>query len=368
MAELCTALGRRGHRVEMISTTVDGPHDLAGPIGVPVQEEAFVSTVFPVITPREYTTSPALARWLWLNALRFDVVHIHSVYRFTTLAAARICRLRSVPYVFHPHGALTAHHRAHHRGRKWAYELLERGNARHAGATVWESDREQAEAGAAGWPRGSMIWSGVWVPDLDLSRRKQGEVMFLGRLAEKKGVDLLIDAFARVTATHPNAYLRLVGPDPDNRAAALAARAERLGLVGKVRFDGVLLDDAKHEALSSASIHVLPSADESFGAAAIEAMAYGTPTIVTRAFPFAGELEGVNGCVVVDREPEALAQGMSYLLESEERARALGLNAREFVASHFSWDLIAERFEALYLGLTSRPQRREVAFAVEEAL
>ena len=369
MAELCTALGGLGHHVELVSTTLDGPDDLAVPTGVAIQEEGFVSTAFPVVTPRSYTFSPSLVRWLWRNVERFDVVHVHSVYLFTTFAAARISAAKRVPYVWHPHGALTDHHRPRHRRRKAVYErLIEWPNARGAAGAVWESEREQVEAVEAGWPVGSVVWSGAWVPQLDRdAERRPDEVVFLGRLAEKKGVDLLVEAFARVAAIRPGARLRFVGPDDGGRAAALAARAEALGVRDRVSFEGFVGGERKKDALQRAAVHVLPSADESFGAAAIEAMAYATPVVLTKAFPFWEEACRHDACVVVDRDPASIADGILSLLNDRSRARTVGENGHAFVADRFSWERIACELTRLYTDAVARSNalREPSARAVE---
>jgi glycosyltransferase involved in cell wall biosynthesis len=359
MAELCTALSALGHHVELVSTTVDGPGELDVPTGVAIQDDGFLATAFPVTYPREYTFSPALVRWLWRNVTRFDVVHIHSIYRFTTVAAAAVCRKRSVPYVLHPHGALTSYHRGHHQWRKDLYErAVDRPIARGAGTVIWESEREQSEAAATGWPSGSVVWSGVWIPVLsEEDARREGEVVFLGRLAEKKGVDLLIEAFALVLESHPGAHLRIIGPAEEGKATALASRAAELGIAEQVTFEGVLHGMEKDDALRRASIHVAPSADESFGASAIEAMAYSTPVVLTRAFPFYEELEAEGGCVVAERTPEAIAEGISLLLNAESRAEEIGGRGRAFVASRFAWDAIARRLERMYRELSDRTHR-----------
>ena len=350
MAELCAALGALGHQVELASTTLDGPYDLCVPTGVAAEEDGFSAIVFPVAHPRGYTFSPSLSRWLWRNIGRFDIVHVHGIYLFVTLAVARICRARGVPYVMHPHGALTAYHRAHNSGRKRVYELaLERSHARHAATLIWESERERAEAVDAGWPEGSVVWSGVHVPTLDPDAvRRRGEIVFLGRVSAKKGVDTLVEAFARVVAVRSDARLRIIGPDEDGRSRALARRAAELGIADHIAFEGIALGEQKDDALRRAWLHVLPSADESFGAAAVEALAYATPVVLTRAFPFADELERGGGCVLVDREPASVADGMLRLLVDEQWARRAGRNGRSFVAERFSWSVIARQLAEVY--------------------
>jgi glycosyltransferase involved in cell wall biosynthesis len=232
---------------------------------------------------------------------------------------------------------------------------VDRPIARGAGTVIWESQREQSEAVATGWPSGSVVWSGVWIPALsEEDARRKGEVVFLGRLAEKKGVDLLIEAFALVLESNPGAYLRIIGPGEKGKASALASRAAELGIAEHVAFEGVLRGAEKDDALRRASIHVLPSADESFGASAIEAMAYSTPVVLTRAFPFHEELETAGGCVVADRTPEAVAEAISLLLADRSQANEIGARGRAFVASRFAWDVIACQLVRMYRDLSGR--------------
>ena len=106
--------------------------------------------------------------------------------------------------------------------------------------------------------------------------------LFLARLHRKKGCDLLIEAFARVASAHPNLDLVMAGPDEGGLRPQLEERKRRsLGIAGRVHWTGMLEDDLKWGALRSAEAFVLPSHQENFGVAVVEALACGLPVLIS---------------------------------------------------------------------------------------
>lgn len=371
IAECCAALAALGNHVELVSTTLDGPDDLDIAPGVPIERDGYVATAFPVPSLRGWAFSPSLARWLWRNVSRFDVVHVHGVYGFTTVAAARACRHRAVPYIMQPHGALTTYHRRHHWLRKRPYEwLIERSSMRAAAAIRWESERERQEGVEAGWPHGILVPSGVWLPDMpEETKRRSNVIAFLGRLSKKKGIDIVVEAFARVAADRPDVELRIAGPDQDVRAVSLKRRAEDLGLGHRVRFEGLVDGPAKDRLFHEASVFALPSADESFGAVAVEAMAHCAPVVITTGTPFHADLKLADAALVCDRNPQALADALLRILEDRELAERLGRNGRSFVSTNFRWEVVATSLNVAYHKLVAdrSPLARRLATGVEAA-
>jgi glycosyltransferase involved in cell wall biosynthesis len=360
VAELCSALAARGHRVEIVSTNIDGPDDLDVPLGVPLPRDGCVSTVLRVRRPRTTAFSPDVARWLRRRVRDFDVAHVHGLYLFPTLAAAHYCRRYGVPYVHQPHGGLNAYHRDHNRGRKALYELLfERRNLLGAAAIRYDSLHEQEEGIAAGFPAGVVVPPGSSVPEsVDPRERQPGLVVFLGRLSEKKGLDILLEAFAEVAAGRPAVVLRIAGPDDEGIGGRIVTRARELGLADRVRLDGLVTGEAKDRLLRRAAVVVLPSADESFGAAVTEAMAYETPVVLTRGVPIYADVAAADAGLVVDRTPKAVADAVRIVLDDSARAAVLGRNARKLVASRWSWSAIARQIEQVYVDAIVRARAR----------
>ena len=358
---MAKALAARGHRVEIFTTNVDGPGTLDVAVGVPLEVDGFRITHFPVQRPRSYVVSIPLARALARRAAEFDVVHVHSLYLFHSLVTPLVCRTKRIPYVVRPHGTLNPYHRRAHRSKKAVYEaLVERRNLNAAAAIHYTSETERRHAEEAG-----VRAPGLVVPlavDAELYERAHDMprlldrhpelgsrelVTFLGRLSAKKGLDLLVDAFARVAAARPNAHLVIAGPDDEGLGEALAARVERLGLRDRVSFVGIVTDE-KPALLQRSRVFVLPSEDENFAVTVVEAMAAATPVVVTEGVAIHDEVRDARAGLVVDRSPEAIAEGVLRVLADEREAAALGAGGRELVRSSFSWNRRGPELEAMY--------------------
>jgi len=177
-------------------------------------------------------------------------------------------------------------------------------------------------------------------------------LLFVGRLAEKKGVRYLLAAMPAVLAQHPNATLVIIGDGPLRGELTLQARD--LGLGESVRFLGAR--QAKElpnfytaaDAFAGPSIVAAGGDTESFGVVFAEAMACGCPVV-------ASDVGGVSdlvkhertGLMVPQRDPDALAQALCRLLEDEGLARRLRRNGRAHVKRHFSEAAIAENYETV---------------------
>ena len=176
-------------------------------------------------------------------------------------------------------------------------------------------------------------------------------VLYLGRLVSKKSPDLLLDAFAqyRQRSTR-SSVLVLAGPDEDDGyRRQLEARARQLGLSEHVLFTGPLYGDAKWAAYRDADVFVLPSQNENFGNTAAEAVACGTPVLLTDRCGVAA-LIGERAGLVVPYSLEALTAGLQRLLDDS----ALGQRLRDGCASaarELGWDEPLDETESLYARL-----------------
>ena len=141
-------------------------------------------------------------------------------------------------------------------------------------------------------------------------------VLYLGRLVSKKSPDLLLDAFAQYRqCSTRSSVLVLAGPDEDDGyRRQLEARARQLGLNEHVLFTGPLYGDAKWTAYRDADVFVLPSQNENFGNTAAEAVACGTPVLLTDRCGVAA-LIGERAGLVVPYSLEALSAGLQRLLD-----------------------------------------------------
>jgi len=179
-----------------------------------------------------------------------------------------------------------------------------------------------------------------------------------GRLVRKKGFEYLIDA---MRAIDPRVTLAIAGMG--DLASELETRARTAGVASRVRFLGNVTQDAVGRWFAAADVAVIPSVRDDSGNVdglpntVLEALATGTPVVATPAGGIASVIDtGVNGVIVPERDPAALAAAISDLLQDRAKASALGRAARAVVDERFGWGAAAARFEAAYdraLAITS---------------
>lgn len=354
--ELCTALAERGHEVELFSTDYGGQRVTSEVRGS--ARAAYRLTSFPVRFPKVYGTSPTMATALWNRAQDFDVMHVHSVYGFHTLASAYTCRVKGIPYVISPHGALDQYHWRQRRWKKAPYEwLVERGNLNSAQILHATSEREKAflQLLALKSPI-RVVPQGVSRPEsLDGYKDEAGAarrtpfIVSIGRLAAKKRLDILVDAFSIVAATRRNIRLVIAGPEEGAVGTDLRRQVADLGLGERVEFTGAVYGDAKWRLLAAASALVLPSEDESFGVAVAEAMAAGVPVVVSRGVSLHNLIEQEGAGLVTDASVISVADAIAELVDNPERGTSLGSRGLDVAMAEFTWRAVARKTEEMLL-------------------
>lgn len=170
----------------------------------------------------------------------------------------------------------------------------------------------------------------------------------LGRLDPRKGIDLALEAIAKV----PGTSLDIVGTGSEERT--LRALAQSLGIVDRVRFQGYAGD--VREAIAEASVVLASAVEEGLGIAVLEAMAMGRPACVV---PVGGLLEivrdGETGWVAAARTAPALAEALRKAHENEAERHRRGALARASVAEQFSLAAMRQGYDAVYERVLKRP-------------
>jgi glycosyltransferase involved in cell wall biosynthesis len=168
-------------------------------------------------------------------------------------------------------------------------------------------------------------------------------VLSVARQYRRKDTRSLLEAFARLRESHPEARLRIVGGGPD--LPRIRARARELGLGDRVTFLGEVPDDgAVRREYLAADLFCLPSLQEGFGIAFLEAMAAGLPVVATRAAAVPEVVpDGEVGLLVPPRDPDALAAALARLLDDEPLRRRLGEAGRRRVG-RYDWKTVAGEF------------------------
>jgi glycosyltransferase involved in cell wall biosynthesis len=294
---------------------------------------------------------------------RFDLIHCHDVYPTGYLAALSRPRLK-VPMVITSHGGDV---------RDQNPRLLKRGIPARCVKAVREADalisigpfteqgfrRIYPQAGRIesipnGIDLGPYQSRAARPADLDPDIEEGGYFLFLGRLARRKGVDLLLEALAQMPAKSVTPPVELVIAGTGEEQAELEACAGQLNLRDRVRFIGRVEGDAKIWLLQHAICTVMPSRVwEAFPLVLLETYAAGR-ALVGSAVPGISDLvqEGKTGLLFPEDDAGALAAAMQKMRDDPASAREMGSQSRA-VAQHYSWDSVARRHLALYEELIS---------------
>jgi glycosyltransferase involved in cell wall biosynthesis len=335
---LCRALAARGHDVHVFTTNVDGDRSSDVPLGTPVPLQRVNVHYFASQIRRIYYSQPM--RRALRDVRDYDIVHLHSVFLWPTYAAARAAEKANVPYVVSPRGMLVPELIARKSSvakRIWI-RLFEERTFMHSSIVHFTSQREREDARRTGMPiPGAVIIPNGVELSLDRSGERCDEILFLGRINWKKGLDRLMEAMRLL----PEARLVVAGNDEENYRA-------RLPELDNVRFVGPVSGEAKNDLLRRSAALVLPSYSENFGNVVLEAMAVGTPVVVTPEVGLAAEVERSSAGVVTPNDPAQLAAALRALLADPARRAAMGRGGRAAVELRYTWERVAVQMEEVY--------------------
>jgi glycosyltransferase involved in cell wall biosynthesis len=188
-----------------------------------------------------------------------------------------------------------------------------------------------------------VLGNAVTVPDDTAS----GEgILYVGRLASKKGVEYLIQAVADM-----DRQLTIVGDGSErDRLENLASETN-----ADVVFEGKVPPDEVAQYYRDAELLVLPSTEgEGMPNVVLEAMAWGLPVVATDSGGLPTVInDGTTGYLVPMRDPEALKEAITSVLKNPETKQAMGNAAREYVRTHHSWETLVSELEQVYESVTN---------------
>lgn len=302
----------------------------------------------------------AAKAWAGAHAGEFDFAHLHSMWSPIPHGAARGLEAGGVPFTLCPHGMLDGWSMARSRWKKQLHLGLVSRRTMRRGAFIHALNEHEAGCVRAFnfGPPTEILNNGVFpaafehLPARGRFRARHPElgegplIVFLSRLHVKKGLDHLAGAFERFSPGHPEARLVVIGPDGGARAE-FERRIAGAALEGRVQLTGPLYGPEKIEALVDAACFCLPSRQEGFSVAICEALACGTPVVISPDCHFP-EVEAEGAGLVVPRDEEAIASAWRALLSEPERATEIGRKGRSLVFSRYTWPAVAERSVALY--------------------
>jgi glycosyltransferase involved in cell wall biosynthesis len=354
----CDVFAKRGHEVTLITadaTDVPAAWKIVGDPNVPR-----VKLVDP---PARLGKLNAVSMNIVRESLQScDIVHLHAPWTPSNVQVAKVADQLAKPYVLTVHGMLDDWPMAQRPLKKRLYlalagrRLLDRAAAVHCTAAA---ELEQARKWFSN-PRTAVLpylfdlseLMNLPGPELaretfDVLRAAEPKVLFLSRLHEKKGVDLLIDAASILRDRNIPFRVAIAGDGDPAYEQALRARVAQLGLESIVSFLGLVKGPLKFSVYQAADLFVLPTSQENFGLVLPESLACRTPVITTRGVDIWRELEQ-GGAIIVDRTPAAIADAVASLLADPSRRDLLSRRGRDWVVKNLDPEKSALAYEKIY--------------------
>lgn len=354
VVRLCESLIAHGEEVELVALNL-------APMPTP---PAFLTTFQLGLGPRRLGRSPAMRRWLneQVQSNRVDVLHSHGMWQMNAVYPGWAARKGDSKLVVSPRGAFSEW--AMNYGsvtKKVFWPALQRPALKYASCFHATAESEYEAIRRLGFRQPvAIIPNGIDIPAA-ATKKQRGDsrtLLFLGRLHPVKGLDMLLPAWGRVQDRFPEWRLIIAGNDDGYYGKSgyleqLHRLIDQLDL-RRIELIGELRGAAKLQAYQEADLFVLPSYSENFGVTVAEALATGTPAIVSKGAPWSGlAAQQAGWWIDVGSAPLAACLADS-LSRSPDDLEAMGLRGRSWMESNFSWEHIGAHMADTYRWLLDK--------------
>jgi glycosyltransferase involved in cell wall biosynthesis len=359
---LCKELVKRGHEVTVFTTdALDARNRIKetreAVDGIEIRRFRNMSNY--VAFHHHIFLSPGMIGAMSKNMKNFDIVHLNDYRTLQNLIAYRNARKHDVPYVLQARGSLVniiTKQRLKSLFDAWRGRKLLQDAARLIAVAPLEVEQYKSygisEEKIDIIPNGIDLTEFEKLPPRGSFRQKHGlaanhkVILFLGRVHKIKGIDLLISAFAGLAEDFNEARLVVAGPD-DGYLPELKSLTRELGLAEKVIFTGPVYGEEKLAAYVDADVYALTSSYEVFGISIFEALACGTPVIVTDRCGIANIIKDKAG-LVVPYAAAPLKDALYKILADDKKRQQYGRDGQALVRRKYGWGAIAAKTAQVY--------------------
>ncbi|MEO8192490.1 MAG: glycosyltransferase [Gemmatimonadales bacterium] len=314
---------------------------------------------------RAMCMSPALVRWLRGASKEYDVTHVHGLFNPISTFGARAAIHEGSAVIIRPFGTLSRYTFTHRRGtlkRAW-FSALERRNIESAAGLHFTTaaEREGSEwHGLSGAT--SYVVPPPWISPNETPNHGGDDarpvVLFLSRINRVKNIAALIAAWPAVIRSVPSARLVIAGSGDAAYEAELHSQAAGLGVESSVSFPGFLSGREKSDALAGASLFLLPSHHENFGMAVLEALAAGTPVVISPEVQLRDFVTTHQLGRVAEANPADIASAIVDGLADRALRDRVAAHGHRIVEETYGAAVVGEQLCSMYVGAMHQHRSR----------
>jgi len=374
VSSLAETLVKKGHKVfvyttnsnvyEKLIVSPNIPHDINGVKVWYYDYNNYVQSIFPFIPyvakSVGFLYAPLMKKNL-VRTIRFiDIVHTQLPFAYPTYLAATVAHKNNIPYFYSQRGVLNLKRLRYRSFKKKLYlYAIENQILKRASGLVALNEPEMISYQTLGFknpcyiiPNGINI-ENYWQYHKGIAQKEYSIpdsakiILFLGRIHWIKRIDSLLEAFLRISNKYMQAVLVIAGPDESGIANMLIKKARDYGVANRVIVPGMVTGDLKKDLLARADLFCLPSEEEGFSIAILEALASQTPVVISEGCHFS-DVEKYSAGVVSSNDPFVLSQVIEGFLANPSRLPQMGENGLRLVKQQYTWDLIADKHIEMY--------------------
>jgi glycosyltransferase involved in cell wall biosynthesis len=309
------------------------------------------------IGPKKLGRSISMYQWIneQVKVEKKYLIHNHGMWQMNSVYPGRLSSKYNIPYIVSPRGAFSVWAMKHGSIFKSIFwNFLQKPSFKNVACFHATALSEYYDIRRLGFKQPvAIIPNGIDIPNYFKKNDKNSRtVLFLGRIHEVKGIDLLLRAWMKLYPLFPDWNLKIVGGDSGFHSSSgylnkMKALSHDLKLK-RVEFVGPKFGSDKWSEYANADIYVLPTYSENFAITVAEALASGTPCIVTKGAPWA-ELEKYDAGKWIDIGENPLTIALTELMNKDIlELRQMGLNGRNWVEKDFSWLKVAQEMKDVY--------------------
>ena len=354
--QLAPLYNRGGH--DLVVATMDGPNS------------SFIKD-FPAAvvsfgpSTSGYGFSSSYQPWLEKERKNFDATIVHGLWQYPGFGTRKGLQGGDTPYFVFPHGMLDPwfqkQYPLKHLKKSLYWRVAEHKVLRDAAAVLFTAEAERVNARGSFQPyecREVVVGLGCSNPSGNREQQTQAFlsaypalknkrfILFLGRIHEKKGCDLLLSAFSKMQLADNDIQLVMAGPDTDGYAYQLKTDVPN-SVCNRITWTGMLVGDIKWGAIYSAEALILPSHQENFGIVVAESLACGRPVLLSNKVNIWREVDAEDAGLVATDDLEGTEQLLERWLKLTKPEREkMGANARRCFERHFEISAAYARINA----------------------
>lgn len=348
---LCEQLVKAGIVINVFTTTANGTSELPVTPGQAVPVDGVSVTYFKRLTKDHTHFSPSLLVKLWQDVKNYDVVHIHAWWNLVSVLSSLVAIMRKVSVVVSARGTLSPYSFTNKNVgiKRFIHNLLSKPllNKCHIHVT---SEREKQAILKIIQPKHiSIIPNLVKLPLYKIStENERGDVLkliFLSRIEEKKGLDILLNALPLVTVPY---HLTIAGMGNSNYIEHLKKIVINNDIVDKISWVGQL-NENKFDVLREHNLFILPSHDENFGNVVIESLSVGTAVLISEHVGLADYVEKNNIGWLCETNTVSVSAAIDTIgSDKKTELKRIRAHAPAIIYADFSFENLVQQYIAMY--------------------